>query len=410
MNVPDSKTAEAHDPAPRIAVSITGIILLGHFGVAVTLVLRAGPSPLETCTDLFLLALLLVLQVGSTFPGLRPAGRRWVVLALAAQAVLTYVPFLFLHDAWLGMPGFLAGSILLHLRPALAWSLFFLVVLASGLALVALGHALGDIACTTVATVLTNAVVFGMSRLTRLVREAHAARVELAELVIEQERLRVSRDLHDLLGYSLSTITVKGELAYRLIPEEYERAREEVRDVLHASRRAMADVRAVARGHVAMSLATELRMMESLFAALGIRLESRVEAGEPPPTVDVLLATVLREGLTNILRHAGAKTCRIDAWREDGHVWLVLWNDGVDAKPGVLGALDKGGGSGIGNLRARVEALGGVFAVNAPEKGTFELAVRVPLTTGAGFGRIRLSQPVKHGRGRERAARGADLL
>ncbi|MFJ8957548.1 sensor histidine kinase [Streptomyces sp. NPDC102381] len=375
---------------------MTGIILLGHFAVAVALVLRADPSRLELRTELLLLALLLVLQLGSVFPALRPAGRRWIILTLGAQAALTFGAF-FLLGTWLGMPGFLGGSLLLYLRPAPAWSLFASVVLAADLVLVVLGHGPGDVICTTGATVFTGAMMFGMSRLKGWAREAHATRVELAELAIEQERLRVSRDLHDMLGYSLSTITVKGELAYRLIPEEYERAREEVRDVLRASRRAMADVRSLARGSVALSLATELRTMESLLVALDIRLESQVENGELPQPVDELLATVLREGLTNILRHSGAKTCRIHARREDGHVRLVLWNDGVDGQTGILGAPDAGGGSGIGNLRARTDAVGGVLTVATPEKGTFELVVRAPLSMGAGFGRVRLPQPVSKG-------------
>lgn len=398
-SLPGSMVAVARDLAPRIAVSVTGTILLGHFAVAVALVLRAGPSPLELGTELLLLALLLALQCGSVFPALRPTRRRWAVLTLCAQAALTFITFFFL-ETWLGMPGFLGGSLLLCLRPALAWSLFAFVVLACDLTLVVLGHGSGDVVYVTGAAVLTGAVVFGMSRLTGLFREAHATRVELAELAelaIEQERLRVSRDLHDMLGCSLSTITVKGELAYRLIPEEYERAREEVRDVLRASRRAMADVRSLARGHVALSLATELRTVESLLAALGIRLERHVEDGELPASVDVLLATVLREGLTNILRHTGARTCRIHVRREEGHVRFVLWNDGVDGHPGILGASEAGGGSGIGNLRARVDAIGGVLTVTTPRKGTFELAVRAPLSMGAGLDRVRLPQPVSKG-------------
>ncbi|MFJ2473594.1 sensor histidine kinase [Streptomyces sp. NPDC087659] len=398
MKVPRLISTEAYDIAPRIAVSITGATLLCYFGVAVTYVVRAQPTRLQLALGLVLLGLLLTLQLGHSFPRLVPAKYFPVRVMLAIQAALTYVPFVLLEEAWLGMPGFLAGSALLRLRPLPAWICFFLVILATDLILVELGHGLGAVAYTSVATGLTGIVVFGMSRLTGLVGEVYASRVELAELAIAQERLRFARDLHDLLGYSLSTITLKGELAYRLIPEEHQRAREEIRDLLQASRRALGDVRAVAQGYVAMSLTTELQTAESLLAALGIRVESDVEPGELPSRVDALLATVLREGLTNILRHTKATNCRIEAWRKDDQVWLVMWNDGAGGQSGVLSADDDAGGSGIGNLRARVESFGGSLGVTSPERGTFQLAVQVPLLPKSGCsGAVKVPQPAVAG-------------
>ncbi|WP_431044310.1 sensor histidine kinase [Streptomyces sp. P1-3] len=386
--------AETHqdDLAPRMAVIITAVVLLGYFTVAITYVVDAHPSAkaldaaLLMLTLLPALAVLLALQLAHSFPGLAPrlsGARHWT---LGLQALLTFLPFAVFKHAWLGTPGFLAGSALLVLRSPLSWIAFGGIMATTDVLLFQVGFGWGEVAYTTVSTALTGLVVFGLSRLTGLVSEVYRSRAELARLAIAQERLRFARDVHDLLGYSLSTITLKCELVHRLVPEENSRARQELREILETSRQALADVRTVARGYRRMSLTAEAGTAQSMLAAVGIHTTARLECGELPNLVDTVLASVLREGLTNVLRHSKAEHCTIEALREDGTVRLTLANDGVGRPSTILRADCADGGSGLGNLTARVEHLGGRLSAGVRPDGWFELTAELDPTGTAGSG------------------------
>lgn len=197
------------------------------------------------------------------FPAQRAADApHWPVArktaSLTVQGVATYLPFIALHEMWGGMAGFLAGSFLLLIRQPLAWTYFTLTV-ASMFFFAA--HYYQDsanwIAYYVVATMLLGLITFGMTRLAQLVGELYAMRSELARLAVTQERLRFARDLHGLLGYSLSSITLKSELAYRLVEKQPERAKQELTEILGISRQALADVREVSSSYRQMSLAAE---------------------------------------------------------------------------------------------------------------------------------------------------------
>jgi two-component system, NarL family, sensor histidine kinase DesK len=382
----DAPERHRDDLAPRLAVVITAVVLLGYFSVAVTYVVDAHPSAkalntaLRMLTLLPVLGVLLALQLAHSFPGLAPwlrGTRRWT---LGLQALLTFLPFAIFKNAWLGMPGFLAGSALLVLPRAAAWLAFGAIMASTNVLLFRVGFGWGEVAYTTVSTALTGLVVFGLSRLTGLVAEVSRSRAELARLAVAQERLRFSRDLHDLLGYSLSTITLKCELVHRLVPQQNSRAQRELAEILQTSRQALADVRAVASGYRKMSLAAEARTAQSMLAAVGISTTTRIDCGELPERVDTVLASVLREGLTNVLRHSRADHCTIDACRSERVVRLTLANDGVGRTSTILHA-DRAdsadGGSGIGNLNVRVEKLGGRLRAGVRDDGWFELRVEL---------------------------------
>ncbi|MEW9532373.1 histidine kinase [Microbispora sp. NPDC049125] len=365
--------------APRVAGVITATVIIGFFLVALTYAFSAQPSPWTLVGMTITLAVLLSLQFVHSFPALF---RRWAPnrrLTLALQAALTYVPFLFFKAAWLGMPGFLAASVLLVMGGSLAYGLFALVVASAGVLQFLVGYRIGDLAYNLIATVLTALVVYGLSRLSDLVRELQYAREEVARLAVTEERLRIARDLHDLLGYSLSTITLKCELTYRLVPVQPERAQQELTEVLHTAREALTDVRSVAVGYRTMSLAAEVHVAETTLAAVGITVDTRVDTGTLQPAVDTVLATILREGLTNMLRHSKAQRCRIAAWADDCTIHLTLENDGVGSA-GLLSADHRDpGGNGIRNLTERVTALGGDLTAEALDGQQFRLAARLPL-------------------------------
>jgi two-component system sensor histidine kinase DesK len=139
------------------------------------------------------------------------------------QAAIVYVPILFFQTKWLGQPGFFAGSVLLALPPRVGWVAFSLVALSAAVIrqqFPTYSPRVLDFVYTIVATAITGLVTYGLTRMASMVIDLERARGELAALAVAQERLRIARDLHDLLGYSLSAITLKSELARRLLPTD----------------------------------------------------------------------------------------------------------------------------------------------------------------------------------------------
>ncbi|MFD9306529.1 sensor histidine kinase [Streptomyces sp. NPDC060048] len=307
--------------------------------------------------------------------------RRWSTgrkcAALAVQFVLTFFPLVWLDTAWGSVAGPLSASVLLLAPPRIAWPSFALIsVLVLGWGVHHGGGTVLDLAYLAISTGLTGLVVYGLTRLTDLVHEVHEARAEMARMAVTQERLRFARDLHDLLGYSLSAISLKCELIQRIIVSNPERARDEIASVLGVSRQALADVRLVASGYRDMSLAAEAVSVVNVMAAADVRADVDIDCGRLHPLVDTVLATALREGVTNILRHSRVQSCTIKATVEGETVELVMENDGVEA----IGHSDSGDrGSGLGNLDTRLTAIGGLLTAGVESQGRFRLTARAPL-------------------------------
>ena len=149
-------------------------------------------------------------------------------------------------------------------------------------------------------------------------------------------------------------------------------AREELADVVVFARQAVADVRLVANGYRTMSLVAEAGSVASLLAAAGIMADIEIDCGALDEKVDTVLATVLREAVTNMLRHSSARTCRLAASQAGECVTLVVANDGAPSS----GVPYRDGG-GLENLVARLEAVGGTLAIESQD-GTFGLLAAVP--------------------------------
>ncbi|MZD07809.1 histidine kinase [Streptomyces sp. SID5785] len=364
-------------PAPRLAQGISTTVISG-FGIITLLNVRNGVSG-GLLLGLCVAAVLVLYGVQFTVaaPGARDWSPRRRGFALVALTLLTYVPMFWFGVAWGSMAGPLGGSILLLLPARLAWPGYGIVVL-SLLGWSAADHVSAlETGYFTVSTALTGLVIFGLTRLTDLVREVHAARAEMARMAVTQERLRFARDLHDLLGYSLSTITLKSELIHRLIPANPDRACEEVAGVLGVSRQALADVRLVASGYREMSLESEAASVADVMAAADVRVDMDIACGRLHPVVDTVLATALREGVTNILRHSKVQSCTIRAVTEGERVRLTLLNDGVTARRGPMAA--DASGSGLGNLRTRLGGIDGCLSVSTDEDGWFRLVAEAPV-------------------------------
>ena len=371
---PATAIAGAPLPPPRLARMLTVLALVWYAATAVfNIVYWDGWGTAVAAAGL--LVPLFCVQVVVT----RQSAQKWPlsarVAALGVQAVLTYLPFLLYGSSWGTMVGPLCGALVLLLSSRWGWSLFGCVAAT----MVGIGWATetpGMGPYLAASTVLHGLVIWGFARLANLVAEVHAMRAELARVAVTQERLRFSRDLHDLLGYSLSAITLKCEVAYRLIPDRTEQARQEISSVLEISRQALADARMVSSSYRDLCLATESEVARSVLEAAGVQVECDVECDRPHPVVDTVLATVLREGVTNILRHSKVQSCSIVAGVANGTMHLTLVNDGLGE---YQASASLHGGSGISNLRTRLTAIGGRLDAELREDGRFQLRAEAPL-------------------------------
>jgi two-component system sensor histidine kinase DesK len=185
-----------------------------------------------------------------------------------------------------------------------------------------------------------------------------------------KERLRISRDLHDGLGHSLSAIALKGDLARRLVDRDPGTAATELDDLVRVARDAAQEVRQVARGYREMSLVQEVHRGVALLEATGVDCQANLAALDLPGRVDEVLAWAVREGVTNAVRHSRATICSISTSRQGGSVRLELVNDGAP-EPGREGG-------GLTGLRERASHLGGSVAAERTDSGGYRLVVEVP--------------------------------
>jgi two-component system sensor histidine kinase DesK len=309
--------------------------------------------------------------------GERPAGAAMTFALLSALAV---VPTLWFKIQWWGTTSFVVASAAMLFR---GWTRRVLC----GVPLVGVSVGIGVYdwftydPWTGVHTgVGWAAVTLGMggglyaaTQLIRTLDELHVLRVELADQAVAYERLRVSRDLHDLLGQSLAAVSLKGDLALALLPAEPTAARAEIDGIVAVARTALRDTRAVIDAPHAPSLSAELDGAAALLDAAKIRARIEVDlAGLGSPVEDVL-AWATREGVTNVVRHSEASTCSILGWRDHGTVWLEVANDGARTTTG------KGHdpGQGLAGLAERVYAVSGRLAATN-SNGWFRLVVEIP--------------------------------
>ncbi len=200
------------------------------------------------------------------------------------------------------------------------------------------------------------------------------ARQENARLAVANERNRFSRDLHDILGHSLTVITVKAELAGRLIDVDPERAREEIADLENLSRSALGDVRRAVEGYREMTLGHELARARGALEAAQIRAVVPPVADEVDGDLQELFAWSVREGVTNVIRHSGARRCEIAL----GMNRVAISDDGHGRADG-----DADHGHGLLGLRERAASHGAVVVTTSDESGfVLEVVARAAAVPG----------------------------
>ena len=185
------------------------------------------------------------------------------------------------------------------------------------------------------------------------------------------ERERISRDLHDLLGHSLSLIALKAELAGKLAGRDVDACRREIGDVEAAARRALSEVRAAVTGYRDSGLSGALASARASLAAANVELREEVQQFALAPAAEHVLALALREAVTNVVRHAGATRCTLGLTREEGSAVLRVLDDG----PRLRDAADVRAGNGLSGMRERVASVGGRLAISVDRGLCLELRV-----------------------------------
>lgn len=196
---------------------------------------------------------------------------------------------------------------------------------------------------------------------------------EVEHMATIAERERISRDLHDLLGHTLSLITLKAELAGKLADRDHEACKREIGDIERSARNALAEVRAAVTGYRATGFAHELASARASLAAAGIEMTQQVQALALPPAAENVMALALREAVTNIIRHAGATQCEVSLSSEGGAILFRIADNGALRAD----ATTIRHGNGLNGMRERVAAIGGALALSAGPGLALEL--RLPM-------------------------------
>ncbi|MGW0709096.1 sensor histidine kinase [Streptomyces sp. NPDC002643] len=225
----------------------------------------------------------------------------------------------------------------------------------------------------------------GVRELIRTANELREARATVAQLAANEERLRLARDLHDLLGHSLSLITLKSELAGRMLPAHPGKAAKEVADIEQVSRQALVDVRAAVSDYRRPRLSSELAGAKVALTAAGVTADlpadpDLTDLPDIPESGEAALAWAVREAVTNVVRHSGAHRCTVRLTHRqtlDGPVLeLTVEDDGTGGNDPTTG-IPAGPGNGLTGLAERLQKAGGTLEAG-PVKHGFRVVARAP--------------------------------
>jgi two-component system sensor histidine kinase DesK len=258
-------------------------------------------------------------------------------------------------------------------KPALAWRLIGVLLALIGLESWLLHLTPFYWVVAVLLSPLVGAMVIEQHQKRKIYARLHLAQEEIDRLARIAERERIARDLHDLLGHTLSVIVLKSELASKLAEKDPQRAVTEIRDVERISREALSEVRAAVRGYHSVGLDAELSHAREALTAAGIEFDSKVEPVTVSASQESVLALAIREAVTNVVRHAGAKTCQLALRCRYFGCELEIADDG------------RGGsnpdGFGLSGMRERVEALGGTLERDG--SAGMRLILRLPVPGAA---------------------------
>jgi two-component system, NarL family, sensor histidine kinase DesK len=296
------------------------------------------------------------------------------------------------HAVGLGILATIAAALLIAGAPASFAALFVYVAAASGLLLrprnavfvtlltgagvgivaIASGASRSGVGVTVLTIVSIGALMAAFGRQVRANQQLREARGELARLAVADERLRIARDLHDLLGHTLSVIALKSELAQKLVERDPARAASELGDIQAVTRQALGEVREAVHAYRQLALGEALSGARAALAAAGIECRLDEESVSLPPDVEAVLAWAVREGTTNVVRHSRARSCAIRVLASADSAAVEVEDDGEGGTAGTAG-------SGLAGLAERAARVRGSLEAGARPEGGFRLRLTVPL-------------------------------
>jgi two-component system, NarL family, sensor histidine kinase DesK len=404
----DTDGAWASRGRRTLVILVLAVLLLAP---AVRIGLRGPHSGLQwfQVTGAVVLTVIVVWRVSSAQFGegrIGGHGAQWIpVLVISSLALGLFIAGGPNWLATVAVAATVCGRFSRSPAPAIAAVVVFTV---TGLILAAVHHyESGNVVAVLLVAPLSALFAYSAAARAETLSKLRRTRAELARAAVAEERLRIARDLHDLLGHSLSLITLKAELAGRVIGTDPDRAAQEISELESVARQSLADVRGAVAGFRQPDLAGELVAARQLLDAAGIatRITSADTTGLPQ-AVDSALAWAVREGATNVVRHSTATQVFITVSVDPVTVVAEIRDNGQAATdddrplrgaepgPSALTAGPDGraalarlrpafAGSGLAGLAERVRSLGGEMAAGAIGGHGFLLRVAIPLTAQA---------------------------
>jgi two-component system, NarL family, sensor histidine kinase DesK len=238
----------------------------------------------------------------------------------------------------------------------------------------------GDIWSVLYGTVLSGFIVAMILRLISVIRELQETRQELARAAVDEERVRFARDLHDLLGHTLSVMVLKAQVTRKLATRDPELAAEQAADIERVGRQALTEVRQSVSGYRGRGIDRELDQARTALTDAGFTVIVQRDGPPLPAVPDALLGWVIREGVTNVIRHSGGHQCEIGIRHGDGRATVEIRDDG-NGHPAVK---LPSGGHGLGGLRERISTAGGKLEAGPRRGGGYRLLAHIPAMAGEG--------------------------
>lgn len=270
-----------------------------------------------------------------------------------------------------------AGSMCANIgRPRVAYACVAAILLSATLIAVVVDLPLSFLMPTLAAGAPVSIAAIMEAQVQRSRKQLLRKQEEVEHMARIAERERISRDMHDLLGHSLSLITLKAELAGRLLERDPAACRQEIKDIETSARHALAEVRSAVSGYRETGFAHELERARAALGAAGVALHADTPALAMSPMAENVLALALREAVTNILRHAGATRCEVRLGLRDGLIVFRISDNGTAAQGAVVQ------GNGLRGMQERVTQLGGWLGLQFEQGMALEL--RLPLDRAGG--------------------------
>lgn len=291
-----------------------------------------------------------------------PTSQAWI--ALGVMVALTFAMSALIDTTGFGATVYIAVLAMMTLPVRQAWALVAVMVVGVELAPRLISSWEPD-TFFAFQLLISAAAAWGITQVFQRNHELAVARQQLADLAIVAERERMSRDVHDILGHSLTVITVKSELAGRLIEIDPARAAVEIAELETLARQALADVRSTVGGMRQVDIGSELASAQTALTAAGIDADLPGDADVVPLRHRELFGWVIREAVTNVVRHSRARQCKVTLTASS----ISVVDDGVGP------AENQSGGNGLRGLGERVAAAGGALTIARVPTGGFRVEV-----------------------------------